>query len=626
MSELRLYGYAGTILGVDLTKERIFEERLDEVTLRNYLGGTCLGIKYLYDKVRPGVHWDDPQNCISLASGPLGGTAIGGTGTFSVVTKGALTDGVASTQANGLLGAYLRFSGFDGMLIEGAASRWVYLYIHDGTAEFRDAKHLLDKDTWETEDAVKKELGYTDASMSVASIGPAGESLVKFAAIVADKAHIAGHNGVGAVMGSKRLKAIAVGRGKNPIPVKDRAKLSAVAKELLEIVKRHPRFKWGTLPGVRSLHVAGALPVKNYTATTWDIEPDKLAKFGEEYIRNNFPGKRTPCWACQFDHTRRITISEGKYAGQVIGEPDYEQFGAMGPVIGVTDVASVMRLAHEVDRLGMEVNEAGWVVGFVMECYEKGILTKQDTDGLEMNWGNTEATLELLNKIAHRQGIGNILAEGVMRAAGKIGGPAAAMAIYSMKGNTPRTHDHRAIWAELFDTCVSSLGTLEHDINMGLEQLAIPSGDKFSPDWVSTVEAKAKGAAIFQDSMGICRYNSNSDIPMQCRAVSAITGWDFSLEEALQAGRRAVNLARVFNIIHGIAPGLDAPSARYGSTPADGKAKGKDSSAVWQQMLGNYYSLMGWDKSGIPTEETLKDLGLANAAQDLKEYQSKRPK
>lgn len=619
MEDKLLYGYSGKILVVDLTEETTKDERLDESTVRKYLGGTALGIKYLYDKVRPGTGWNDPRNCISLASGPLGGTRMGGSGTFSVVTKGPLTNGIAATNANGFLGAYLRHSGYDGILIQGAAKHWVYLYIHDGKAEIKDAGNLLGKDTWETEDLIKQDLGYADKAMSVCCIGPAGENLIKFAAIVGDKGHVAGHNGVGAVMGSKKLKAVAVARGRFEVPLKNPEALSSKAKEFLEIFKTGAVFKQGTLAGVTDSRKSGSLPVKNYTETFWKIDEEKLAKYSPQNIRDNFEGKFAPCWACQSHHTRMLTINEGKYKGILVEEPDFEQFASMSSVIGVTDVATTMMLAHEVDRLGFEMNETGWLIGLVMECFEKGLLSVKDTNGLQMNWGNGEAVMELLNRIALRQGIGNILAEGVMRAAQKIGGSAPNFAIHTMKGNTPRSHDHRTAWNELFDTSVSNTGTLEHQRFMPLSSIGLDAKvDPFSPLDVSTIEAKAKGAMVFEDSLGVCRFNTMTNIKMLCEALSLATGWDIGVPEALLIGRRAVNLSRVFNIIHGIDPKLDAPSFRYGSTPEDGVAQGKSSNAVWQQMLDNYYGLMGWDKSGVPLPNTLKEVGLEQVIPDLR--------
>jgi len=224
MSGNSVPGYAGKVLRVNLTDEHISEEVLDEATLRKWVGGVGFGARYLYDEVPPGVEWNDPENRLIVASGPLGGTKVGGSGTISISAKGCLTNGATSTQANGFMGAYMKFSGYDAVVFHGMAKRWVYLYMHDGKAELRDARQLIGKNTWETEDEIKAELGYREKEASVFCIGPAGENLVKFAGIFGDKDHAAGHNGVGAVMGSKKLKAFCAVRGRTSLKVADPAR------------------------------------------------------------------------------------------------------------------------------------------------------------------------------------------------------------------------------------------------------------------------------------------------------------------------------------------------------------------------------------------------------------------
>lgn len=272
-------------------------------------------------------------------------------------------------------------------------------------------------------------------------------------------------------------------------------------------------------------------------------------------------------------------------------------------------------LSGVTDRLGFDNNEAGWLVGWVMECYEKGYLTKEDTGGLKMRWGNVEAVRQLLYMIAYRQGFGDLLAEGVMRASRKIGGKAAECAIYTMKGNTPRGHDHRTMWAELFDTAVSSTGTIEtHRMLMNTKE----GGEPGNPIETSTAVALTKGIMAFDDSLGTCRFNTRLNTVLSAEAVSAITGWDFTPEEAKSVGLRAVNLMRVFNIRTGITQELYFPSTRYGSVHLDGPWKGIGIMSHWEKMLENYYGLMGWKvKTGKPLPKTLKNLGLEHNIQDI---------
>ena len=630
MSESRQKSYRGRFLRLDLTSGRIWTEEVEEETYRKYLGGTGYGAKVLYEEVPPGVEWSDPENRFVVASGPLGGTRVNGSGTVSVITKGPMTNGAATSQANGFLGVYMRLNGFEGVVLQGAAESLQYLYIHDGGAELRDAMHLAGVDTWEMTDVLAEELGVEERQLSVFGIGPAGENLVRFAAFVGDRGHVAGHNGTGAVMGSKRLKAIVAQRAPGSVPVHDQEALAEVARTIFSRVAETPEgregvYRWGTLRGVaRSTQGGtGTLPVKNYTTDIYNISPEDLEKWDGPYLQQHYVTGRHNCWACRFQHCTMFTIPEGPYKGFEGEEPEYEQFAAFGPAIGNTDVEAAIVLANECDRLGFENNEMGWLIGLVMECYEKGVLTQEQLDDLDMSWGNVEAVRVLMRKMAHREGVGDLLAEGVMRAAQKIGGEATNFAIHTMKGNTPRGHDHRSRWTELFDTATSNTGTMETG-GMGLMPTdaleAIGAGVRpgnFSGLEISTFNAKTKGAMLFEDSLGVCRFNTRTDMIYLPKALNAATGWDMDPQEALDVGRRAVNLLRAFNIRHGISPELDAPSPRYGSTPIDGPATGVSIQSLWEEMIANYYQLLGWNENGVPKRETLEALGIGHVADHL---------
>jgi aldehyde:ferredoxin oxidoreductase len=630
MSEMRREARTGRFLRVDLTSGRIWSEEVDEEVYRKYLGGTGYGTKVLCEEVPPGVAWSDPENRLTVASGPLGGTRINGSGTISVVTKGPMTNGATSSQANGFLGAYMRLNGFDGVVVQGAAQRLTYLYIHDEQAELRDAEHLAGVDTWEMIDRLAEELATDERQLSVFGIGPAGENLVRFAALVGDRGHVAGHNGTGAVMGAKRLKAIVARRAPGSVPVHDPQALGEVARILYtriadDPVQREGVYRWGTLRGVaRSVQGGtGTLPVKNYTTDIYNISPEELETWDGPHLQEHYVTGRHNCWACRFQHCTTFTIDQGPYEGFVGEEPEYEQFAAFGPAIGNTDVEAAIVLANECDRLGLENNEMGWLMGLVMECYEKGVLTQEQLDGLGMSWGNVEAVRTLMRKIAHREGVGDLLAEGVMRAAQKIGGEATHFAIHTMKGNTPRGHDHRSRWTEMFDTATSNTGTMETGgmILMppdALQAIGVEgTPDMFSGLEISAFNAQTKGAMLFEDSLGVCRFNTRTDMLYLPRAVNAVTGWDMDPQEALNVGLRAVNMLRVFNIRHDINPELDAPSPRYGSTPLDGPATGVSIQPLWEEMLATYYRLLGWDERGVPERETLEALGIGHVADDL---------
>jgi aldehyde:ferredoxin oxidoreductase len=576
-------GYMGKVLRVDLSNEQISEESLDSETLRRYVGGTGFGTKYLYEEVPPGVEWSDADNRMMFFTGPLAGTKVSGSGTFSVVSKGPMTNFAGASQANGYFGAFLKFSGFDGIVVQGKAKKWLYLHVHDGTAELCDAGHLQGKDTWETEDTIKQGIS---RPCSVFSIGPAGENLVRFAAICGDHGHVVAHNGLGAVMGAKKLKAIVAERGRKTVPIAQPDRMSQAAEALYKnAVEVDPNMgAWGTAWIYPKAAMMGILPVKNYTTNLWPIAD----QFGGEYLRTHFKATKSTCWACS--------------------------------VIGQTDPGAAVMLGNNVDRLGMDINESGYLMGWMMECYEKGFLKKEDLDGVEMKWGDAEATLAMLKKTAHRQGSGNLWAEGVKKASEKIGGEAANCAIYARKGATPRGHDHRARWAEMVDTCLSNTGTIEvgpgvpYPQQLGLE----PPKDPFDPIETAVMNAKVSGRRQFEDCLGVCFF-CMQNLQMEVDALNAATGWDFDIWAAMDVGRRIVNQLRVFSFRHGLTKDIEAPSVRYGSSPVDGPAQGRFIMPHWESLRSAYYQEMGWDAdTGQPLPATLERLGLGDIFKELK--------
>jgi len=608
-----LAGYMGKILRADLTRELITEGSLDEIILRQYIGGAGLGARILYDEVPPGVEWSDPDNRLIFATGPLNGTNVAGSGTFCSVTKGCLTNGGTSSQANGYFGAYLKFSGYDAIIIQGAAKRWLYLYLHDGTAELKDASHLVGRDTIETQRLIEAELGRKERELSVYCIGPAGENLVRFAAICGDRGHFLAHNGVGAVMGSKKLKAFVAARGKVRPVIKDQPRLSQLSKQMNEQAKVHPVYgqidKWGTSGLYTPLSRTGLVPAKNLTTNIYS----DLSKFSREYYRNHHELRRKACWACPLHHSQQIKLTEGLYAGLETDEPEYECTAAWGPLIGNDDFGAAVMLCDVTDRLGFDCNEAGWTIALVIECFEKGIISKKDTDGLEMTWGNVETVRAMLDKIARREGAGNILAEGVMRAAQHIGGEAPSMGVYLKNGHGPRAHDGRGRWGDILDYAVGGVGINES--NGG------PVMNPFSAEGATEVVVRGK-IRQFVDSLVVCDIATMSytgyDVGHLVDILNAVTGWEFTDEEAMKMSMRVANLFRAFNIRHGFTPEVEEPSPRYGSAPVDGPVEGKSIMPYWEKMLDEYYKLMGWDRdSGKPLPRTLRSLGLEAVIPDI---------
>jgi aldehyde:ferredoxin oxidoreductase len=612
-------GYAGKLLRVNLSSGKVRAEPWGPDDMREYVGGVGLGAKILYDEVGPRAHWDHPDNRLVLATGPLAGLPVWGTGGLTVVTRGALTNGATSTQANGFFGAALKFSGYDAIVIQGQARRLSYLYINDDVVEIRDAAHLKGKDTWETQQALEAEHGLSGHRMSVYAIGPAGENLVRFAAIHGDYGHVASKNGCGAVMGAKRLKAVCIVRGTRALTAHDARGLMQVADDIAHDLKTDPAsstlYRLGTLPAVVNLYKLGVLPIKNYTT---NVTEEDISGWEGPKLRDGFDHRGHQCSACGMHHCHIQVIRGGPHAGERVDEPEYEGWSGAGWQLGVTDKEAVAWLNTRIDRACVDVNEFGWLCGWVMECMEKGYLTEAQV-GFRLAWGDAEGANRLLDMINHRQGFGDLLAEGVKRAAERIGGPAADCAIYTMKGSSPRGHDHRGRWEEMLDTCTASNGTLESGVPTFQTELGAPARiNPFDGEQVALLVGTIRGRRHFEDSLGGCTFTFRTRLEHLARALSAATGWNYTVADAMRMGQRTGAILRGFNLRCGIGPALEYPSKRYSSRPVDGPAKDHHVMDQWDRMVDKWYEVVGYDrKTGRPKKETLRALGLDWLSKDL---------
>jgi aldehyde:ferredoxin oxidoreductase len=620
---LPLFGYAGKLLRVDLSARRAWAQPFDEAYARTYLGGTGFGARMLYDEVPPEVTWDHPDNRISLITGVLAGSLSWGTSNMSVVTRGTLTGGATSTQANGFFGHTLKFSGWDGIILQGQASEWVYLLIEDDHVELLPAQQLLGLDTWALQDRLMAEHGRGGHQMSVYGIGEAGEHLVKFAAIEGDYGHVASKNGVGAVLGKKKVKAIAIIRGSKALRVADPHAVWAAADQLSEGIKRGAwgsgLYRHGTLGGFSGGAVTGMLPQKNYTTNVFYTErPEVLEKFTPQAIREGFPHRGHQCSACGMHHCMMHVLPSGPHQGELADEPEYEGWAGCGATLAMTDPVAVSWLNTQVDKAGVDVNEWGWLCGWVMEGCEKGWIG-QDQLGFRLEWGDAEGAARLLWMVARREGFGDLLAEGVKKAAETLGGEAYRAGVFTLKGATPRGHDHRFKREELFDTCISSNATFEVGMAVDADELGVPERiDVYDPVEMPEAAAKIYGRRYVEDSIGVCTFTNSVGLRTTLEVINAITGWGMDLEELRTCGRRIGSLLRAFNLRCGIGPELEYPSPRYGGVPVDGPAKGVDAMPVWEQMRDIYYQRLGWDRAtGKPFAWRLRELGLDDVARDL---------
>lgn len=607
------------IIRVDLTKGAITRERLTEEMVRDYIGGIGFGVRVVYDEVPPGVDALDPENRLVFAVSPLTGTAVPGACRYHVVGKSPQTLFTLSvSDAGGFWGPEFKSAGYDAVILQGASEKPVYLWIHDETVELRDAAHLWGKDTFETEDIICETFG--DKRIRVAAIGPAGENQVRLACIHNDKGHIAGRGGFGAVMGAKNIKAIAV-RGSGRPRVADPKRLTRLAREWKEAGVATSLHQWGTAGGVQRYYDVGALPIKNLTTNIFNVE-----KLTGQYIRGTYTKKHKPCYGCFMHHVYTIEVTEGDYKGFTGEEPEYELLAGFGSNLGIEDAGAVAMLGQHCDRLGMDAIGASWALGLAMEAYEKGLVTKEDLGGVELTWGNTEAVRTMMDRMAFRQGFGDILSEGAARAAERIGGAALDYVVTTKKNMSPKCIDIRAMPGRNLAFAVASSGpTTEHvpALHAGVPEpeLGFAEGlDIRTPDRHAEAVRKGGFKKVFVDACAVCDFVLPPPaLTNLLKVFEAVTGRRLTVEAALTIGERILNLQRCFNIRHGLTPEHDDVSERLLSVPSDGPAEGISSRPYLKAMVKEYYHLMGWDSvTGKPLPDTLRRLGLEKEIDDIR--------
>jgi len=617
-------GYLNKIIRVDLTSGSIDIEPLPgPEVLKKFIGCWGLGLYYLYNMVPPGIRAIDPENPLIFMNGPLTGLNLPGATNMTLSTKNFDTEfTVGRSHTHGNFGRLLKFAGYDGLIVTGKSDKPVYLWINNDKIELRDAGHLWGKtDTHETEDLIKEEVGNEKAS--VAAIGPAGENLVAGAMICNDKNHSFSHCGVGAIMGSKRFKAIAV-FGDQKIPLADRDKLKLLKKDWLNRMRSPDHFGYGKLRA-NSLKMGDYRPrAKKSGFAGKNLLQSELTEFGLGLSQQEWT--RRPCPSCPIGCTWDVKVTSGPYKGYYsTAGPGGEPYEASGAILGITEPGSYIFLADQFDLLGIECSMAGCTIAMAIEAYEKGLLTKEQTGGLELKWGDVEGANALLKKIVFREGIGDALALGIKRAAEHIGGDAPSFAI-NIKGSSMNLHDWRSFWGVLFSQIVGSgaswTATGADDFcpepDAGYPEKTDPFDISSKP-----MEAKMTGIIKFMnDCCGLCMLNTwgTPDIlQLSADGINAATGWDLTREDMFDLGYRVMHLERAFNIRHGLTPEDDWDvTPRLIDAPVDGPAKGKTIKPYLVGMVKEYYRLMEWDeKTGKPWQSTLKKSGLEDVIKDI---------
>jgi len=617
------YGYNGRILHVDLNTRSWDVEEPGDQWYRTYMGGSALAGYYLLRELDPEVEPLSAENILVFACSAVTGAPISGFSRYTVAAKSPLTGGFGESEAGGYWGPELKFAGYDGIVVRGRAPEPVYLCIRDGQVEIRDARFIWGLDNWLTLERIRKELG--DKRIRVASIGPAGERLVRFANVGNDLEHFNGRTGMGAVMGSKQLKAVAVRGTKRP-DYADPDAVKAVARWHNGRIKTHPPnlglTRAGTPGLLKGLNAAGTLPTRNFREGVFE----GAGRINWDAYRDTIYHSSGTCYACTVKCKRRVALQDEKYPlDPRFGGPEYEALAALGSMIGNDNLPALARGNQLCNLLGMDVISAGATTAFAMECFEAGILNLDDT-GRPLGFGDADAMLWLIEQMGYRKGLGEILSEGVKRAAGTIGKGAEAYSFH-VKGQEMPLHDGRGKTGVALSFALSPTGAdhieTPHDVAFkgdGVKLLA-PLGILEPIDPLITDPAKVRFFARGQKAwginncLGICNFTS---VPLHAMtfsklvaAVSAITGWDTSLFEIMQVAERSNVMARVFNNRAGFGTKDDRlPRRMYEALPGGPLAGRSIDPERFREAIDLYYDCSGWDDQGRPTRGKLTQLNL----------------
>ena len=606
------------VLRVDLSKRTTHIEEFPENLYINFIGGDGLAGKIIYDEVGADVKPFDPENRVIFAVGPFQGTGIPGDAKFCLSTKSPLTKTYANSMAGANWGPAFKRTGYDALIIQGKADAPVYLWIHDGAVEIRDGRKFWGMDAYEAIKALKGDVG--EGRASVVTIGPAGERLVAIACVIADGHSFAGRCGVGAVMGSKNLKAVVVHGTKSP-PLADPDGVAKLRKELVQKTsKLGEAMRESGTPDIADYHTHGNIPIKYWSQDSFEEGAKNL---GYPVYGEVLKAKPLPCLHCPVGCHRHIKIEEPeKYACEGSG-PEYESVGMLGMSNLVSDLKAVAKANDYCNRLGIDCISAGAAIGFATECYDRGLITKEDTGGLELRWGDGDLLIELVKQIGLKEGFGALFAEGTLEAARKIGKGAEEI-VTQVRGLDFPCHDPRLSWsmAPNYATCTRGAchcKGLPGDVEFGLytvPELGFPRQTEFfDPHGKAYLAVKCQDLSTLLNSVVVCMFMFYNGMTLAdvLNGFNAITGLNWSIEQLIKAGERSFNLQRLINIRDGKGGEYDRMPRRVFESAKSGFRKGKV--PPFDALMNEYYELRGWDKkTGVPKREKLVELGISELA------------
>lgn len=617
-------GYNWKILRVDLTEQKIAVEDFDEKFAEKWVGGSGFGARILYDETKPETDPLGPENLLMFMTGPLAGSRVPTSGRHEVIAKSPLTGIYGESNCGGSWGVEFKQAGFDGIVFGGKAEKPLYLWVHNGKAELRDASHLWGKTTYEVDELLKKE---TNASATTAIIGPAGEKGVKVAGITHNGKHsrMAARAGLGCVMASKNLKAV-VARGTQKVPIADEEGLRSYTKSLYKhIMESTATFgKFGTPGGVVNYEKMGNLPLRNWAGSRWG--EDHAFKIGGQNLYDTILTGRTACRHCPIACGRQVKVESGPFS-PVEGEgPEYETLGTIGSLCLIDNLEAVSYANQICNQYGMDTISVGGIVAFAMECYERGILTKEDTGGVELRFGDPHSMVECVKLIAERRHVGELLGEGVRKAAQVLGRGSEEFAVHS-KGLEFPAHDPRCFWSLALGYSTSNRGachlqgwTHPYELALHMDEFGFNEvHERHTTDRKDEFVFKLQNYMSIMDSIILCRFiqlGKAANATNKKDWLNYVTGRELSMDEYMLHGERIFNLKRMYNVRLGLSRKDDTLPPRI----LTHKRKGDDIVSAlppFNELLSNYYAYRGWDEEGIPKREKLMELGLEDLIPDL---------